>query len=575
MGCSQTNVVDKKKLNVPKSDAQESKHKNIDENKTKNEDKKIKEDKALFINKSKQFVKEEIKAHEEIKKDDKNIIKPPPINKEEIKKDDTNIKKESDNKNKAHEETKKDDEKKSKEKESKKEETEKLNENKKNIEINPVNIDTKETNKNNEEKKVEDNKNIPSATNKEEKNNLDEIKKDDKNIIKPPPINKEDPKKENEKNKKPVPKKDEIKPNSQKKEEKKLPLDKTNKNTNTNTNTKKNEIDIVIDVTKGGRQFISDNFEGDHSDYNEEEEEKEEEDDENKQYTKSKVEIYIDNKKTKFTRSISEKEFPEEKVYHIKLKFKVLFKNCVGMFVDCGVTSIDLSNFDMSKVENMQAMFNSCSNLTSVKFPNANTVNLTNMNYMFSFCDNLTSVNITSLNTKNVEYMNSIFSRCKKLKNLDLSNLDIGKVKDKGLIFYNCYHETSFKLPKGIIKGNVKIIFYCLPYDSFFHEEFVKNNKNKIQLIFKNKEYKLCGSIREIDKDFKDNTIDVKLKVIGALTNLSYMFSGSEISYLGDISKLDTSKVTDMSYLFYENKFVHFDDGFAINWDTSNVKLSF
>ena len=315
----------------------------------------------------------------------------------------------------------------------------------------------------------------------------------------------------------------------------------------------------MIDVTEGGRQFISDDFER-------------EEDDENKQYTKSKVEIYIDNKKTKFTRSISEKEFPEEKVYHIKLKFKVLFKNCVGMFVDCGITSIDLSNFDMSKVENMQAMFNSCSNLTSVKFPNANTVNLTNMNYMFSFCDNLTSVNITSLNTKNVEYMNSIFSRCKKLKNLDLSNLDIGKVKDKGLIFYNCYHETSFKLPKGIIKGNVKIIFYCLPYDSFFHEEFVKNNKNKIQLIFKNKEYKLCGSISEIDKDFKDNTIDVKLKVIGALTNLSYMFSGSEISYLGDISKLDTSKVTDMSYLFYENKFVHFDDGFAINWDTSNVK---
>ena len=109
-------------------------------------------------------------------------------------------------------------------------------------------------------------------------------------------------------------------------------------------------------------------------------------------------------------------------------------------------------------------------------------------------------------------------------------------------------------------------------YFSFFHEEFVKNNKNKIQLIFKNKEYKLCGSIREIDKDFQDNTIDVKLKVIGALTNLSYMFSGTEISYLGDISKLDTSKVTDMSYLFYENKFVHFDDGFAINWDTSNVK---
>ena len=116
------------------------------------------------------------------------------------------------------------------------------------------------------------------------------------------------------------------------------------------------------------------------------------------------------------------------------------------------------------------------------------------------------------------------------------------------------------------------IIFDCHPYDSFFHKEFVKNNKNKIKLIIKNKEYELCGSIRDIDKDFQGGAIDVKLKVIGALTNLSYMFSGTTISYLGDISKLDTSKVTDMSYLFYQNKFVDFDDGFAINWDTSNVK---
>jgi len=48
----------------------------------------------------------------------------------------------------------------------------------------------------------------------------------------------------------------------------------------------------VLDITKGGRTFISDYFE-----------KEEEEDDENKQYTKSKVEIYIDNKKTKFTRN--------------------------------------------------------------------------------------------------------------------------------------------------------------------------------------------------------------------------------------------------------------------------------
>ena len=241
---------------------------------------------------------------------------------------------------------------------------------------------------------MEDHKNIASSTKKED------IKE--------------------EKNKKMVPNKnEEFKPNFQNKKAKKLPSD---------TNTKKNEINIVMDIFQKRRYFLSENFERGYSDYNEEnEDEKEEEnDDENKQYTKNNVEIYIDNIKSKFTRFISEKEFPEEKVYQIKLKFKILFTNCDQMFEDCtGITSIDLSNFDMSKVKSMIAMFRKCTNLISVKFPNSNTVNLTNMNFMFVLCENLTNVNITSLNTKNVEHMNALFLQCTKLKNLDLSHFNI------------------------------------------------------------------------------------------------------------------------------------------------------
>ena len=243
------------------------------------------------------------------------------------------------------------------------------------------------------------------------------------------------------------------------------------------------------------------------------------------------------------------------------------------MFVECDITSIDLSNFDMSKVKSMQAMFHTCRNLISVKFPKSNTVNLTNMNYMFFSCENLTNVNLTSLNTKNVEQMDFLFRQCEKLKNLDFSNLDIGKVKNKGAIFYGCIHETSFKLPKGIIKEKVKIIFRVDgPYGAFFHKEFVKNNKKKIKLIYKNKEYELCSSLLDLDKNFANDLVDVKLKIIVTLTNLSYMFSGADLYYLGDISKLDTSKVTDMSYLFYRNANREFDDDLLKNWDTSNVK---
>ena len=125
-------------------------------------------------------------------------------------------------------------------------------------------------------------------------------------------------------------------------------------------------------------------------------------------------------------------------------------------------------------------------------------------------------------------------------------------------------------MPKGIIKESIKIIFRT--EGTFFHKEFVKNNKNKIKIIYQNKEYELCSSIHDIDKNFNDDMIDIKLKVIGTLTNLSYMFSGVDFYYLEDISKLNTSKVTDMSYLFHQNIYYHFDNNWALDWDTSNVQ---
>ena len=104
-----------------------------------------------------------------------------------------------------------------------------------------------------------------------------------------------------------------------------------------------------------------------------------------------------------------------------------------------------------------------------------------------------------------------------------------------------------------------------------FKEEFVKYNKKNIKIIYMNKEYELCESIENIiDKNCGEELIDIKLKVTGILTNLSYMFDGIEIYYLEDISKLNTSKVTDISYLFNESNIIN--DDYVLDWDTSNVK---
>lgn len=135
-----------------------------------------------------------------------------------------------------------------------------------------------------------------------------------------------------------------------------------------------------------------------------------EENEENKQYTEDNVDIYIDNIKQEFTRKIDPEKFPEKREYHVKLKFKILFKNCKLMSAFCtGIASIDLTNFDASNVENMLSMFLNCSDLISANLSNLNTTNLINMSFIFAECTNLANLNISSMNTKNVEKMYCIF----------------------------------------------------------------------------------------------------------------------------------------------------------------------
>ena len=50
------------------------------------------------------------------------------------------------------------------------------------------------------------------------------------------------------------------------------------------------------------------------------------------------------------------------------------------------------------------------------------------------------------------------------------------------------------------------------------------------------------------------------------ITNMSYMFYNSKFN--GDISKWDVSNVEDMPYMFYDSKF----NGDISKWNTSNVK---
>ena len=99
----------------------------------------------------------------------------------------------------------------------------------------------------------------------------------------------------------------------------------------------------------------------------------------------------------------------------------VKLTTCASMFYGCtGLTSLNLSNFDTSKVTDMKYMFFSCRGLTSLNLSNFDTSKVTDMSLMFTDCKGLTSLNLSNFDTSNVTTMSSMFNSCTSLTSLDI-----------------------------------------------------------------------------------------------------------------------------------------------------------
>ena len=94
------------------------------------------------------------------------------------------------------------------------------------------------------------------------------------------------------------------------------------------------------------------------------------------------------------------------------------------------LTTLDLSNFDTSKVTNMERMFNNMTNLTTLNLSNFDTSQVTNMSNMFYNMSSLTTLDLSNFDTSKVIIMNGMFSGMRNLTILDLSNFDTSKVTD-------------------------------------------------------------------------------------------------------------------------------------------------
>lgn len=247
-----------------------------------------------------------------------------------------------------------------------------------------------------------------------------------------------------------------------------------------------------------------------------------------------------------------------------------------GTFRECtSLTTVDVSGWDTGNATSMYTMFYSCKALVELGVDNWDVSSVTNMSYMFSTCSKLESVNVKNWNVSNVTNMSYLFASCDKLAELDLSAKpeinawNVSNVTNMSYMFNKCMGLESVNM-KGWNTSSLtdmKSMFYlCIALREIDVSDFDTQNVTDMSFVFS-----YCYGL--------ENIIGLEYWDTSNVTTLRQMFrtnSGygppntNDIKVL-DLSSFNTSKVTDMGGMFENCPFletIYFGDG----WDTSNVE---
>ena len=274
--------------------------------------------------------------------------------------------------------------------------------------------------------------------------------------------------------------------------------------------------------------------------------------------------------------------------------------NMQGMFQVCrGLKSLDVSGFDTGNVTKMSNMFEGCSGLTSLDLSNLDTAKVTSMSHMFEGCSGLTTLDVSKFDTSKVTSMSWMFSRCSGLTSLDLSNFDTSKVTNMSMMFDYCsgleqvtlrggwsrpFADCSLPKTMYVKDGNGSFAEYTGGFpttktDTYYTENGIKQafavvyddgNGGRAAKLYNRAKVPAAGDtfegvavtevitgIENKPGAFEDKGGGKKLtKVevvdygIQPLTTKKWFSGCSKLASVEGLSKLDTSKATDMSGMF-------------------------
>ena len=121
------------------------------------------------------------------------------------------------------------------------------------------------------------------------------------------------------------------------------------------------------------------------------------------------------------------------------------------------IKNINISNWDVSNVENMHSMFIYCENFEGKGLENWDVSNVKDMGHMFDGCKRF-DCDLSGWNVSNVKKMGDMFANCENFKGKGLENWDVSNVTDMYRMFFNCKN-FNCNLSKWNV-SNVENMFY-------------------------------------------------------------------------------------------------------------------
>ena len=100
-------------------------------------------------------------------------------------------------------------------------------------------------------------------------------------------------------------------------------------------------------------------------------------------------------------------------------------------------------------------MFVGCDKLKVLNISNWNTSKVTNMNCLFGWCHSLTSMDLSLWDVSSVVAMQEMFIQCTSLVSLNLSNWDVSSLKEPQKMFKDCYDLNQLDISNWVLNENV------------------------------------------------------------------------------------------------------------------------